>query len=547
MNKTISINISGFAFIIEENAYTELNKYLNTIRSYFTAADGVDEIMSDIEIRVAELFRERLSNTREVLDSGDVDYVISILGKPEAFIDDSAESSGTYESKNGSTRRTRRRLFRDPERKSIGGVASGIGAYFAIDPIWIRLLFILLTFGGFAGIPIYIILWIIMPEAKTAADKLEMHGEPVTAENIGKKVNETFDNVKKKVGDIADPERAAQAGRSARNGIEEFLLFIGRVLMLFLKFIVKIVGIVLIIIAVSLLVAFIFGLIGVGSMNLVTIGSTPFPMDRLIEFANLLLVPINSWNIVFPAAIIAVIIPLIALLYGGLKMLFGLKQQIKGLALGLTVIWFISAGIVFYFGMETSREFMKKEEFSKLHPLNQLQSDTLYLSVNTDPYFPEHIGSVSNHEALEMISIESDKIVYGTPKLNVVENLRDSVFEIVVFRAAHGADKRSAILRAENIDYQFHQQSNEVKFDPFYTCPKDDFLRNQSIYIEVRVPPGKSVYFAPGLDRMIDDIKNTSNTYDEDMVDQTWTMLNEGLTCLKCDPEKIRSKWRKSR
>lgn len=547
MNKTISINISGFAFIIEENAYTELKNYLNTIRSYFTAADGVDEIMSDIEIRVAELFRERLSSTREVVDSGDVEHVISILGKPEAFIDDSAEASDIFESKDGSTRRTRRRLFRDPERKSIGGVASGIGAYFAIDPIWIRLLFILLTIGGFAGIPIYIILWIIMPEAKTAADKLEMHGEPVTAENIGRKVNETFDSVKKKVGDIADPGRAAEAGRSARNGIEEFFLFIGRILMLLLKFIVKIVGVLLVILAVTLLIAFIFGLIGVGSINLVTIGSTPFPIDRLIEFANLVLVPLNSWNVVFPAAIITVIIPLIALLYAGLKLLFGLKQQIKGLALGLTLIWFISAGIVFYFGMETSKEFMKKEEFSQLTSLREIQSDTLHLSVSADPYFPEHIGSVNDHEALEMIRIESDKIVYGTPRLNVVENLRDSVFEIVVFRAAHGADKRSAVLRAENINYHFNQQSNEVEFDPFYTCPKDDFLRNQSVYIEVRVPPGKSVYFAPGMDRVIYDIKNTSNTYDEDMVDQTWTMLNEGLTCLKCDPEKIRSKWRKSR
>jgi phage shock protein PspC (stress-responsive transcriptional regulator) len=125
--------------------------------------------MADIEARIAEIFQERLDGKREVVELSDVNHAISILGQPEAFIDE--ETTSTFDGEPTGKTSGRRRIFRDPDNSSVAGVAAGIAAYFGWDPVWIRLAFVLLTIGGFAGVPIYIILWIIIPEAKTPSEK----------------------------------------------------------------------------------------------------------------------------------------------------------------------------------------------------------------------------------------------------------------------------------------------------------------------------------------------------------------------------------------
>lgn len=546
MNKTISINISGSAFIIDEVAYHKLQKYLNTIRSYFTSADGVDEIMTDIEIRVAEIFRERLDGKREVVDNSDVEHVIAVLGQPEAFIDEAAEESHEPHTRRPGRNR-RRRIFRDPDHTTIGGVASGIAAYFGIDPVWIRLIFVLLTIGGLAGIPIYIILWIIMPEAKTAADKLEMRGEPVTAENIGRMVTESFENVKKNVGGLADSKRAAEVGNQAKNGITEFFVFIGKLLLLLLRAVVKIFGLVLIIIGVILAIAFVSSLFGVGDTNILSIDNHTYPLSDLLNFSRLV-VDVQYLGWWFSASVlIAVIVPIIALLYSGIRMLFNLRHRIMGLGIGLSVIWVIALFTLLTVGLKTGKEFSVEKEFSEITALPLLASDTLYLDVTADPYFSAHFHPGSGIPVFDCTRIEDQTVYAGNPTVNVVENVRDTIFEIAVFYSARGSNQAEAIQRAENISYHFEQKDEKVSFQPYFSFPEEDKFRNQSVHVEVRVPAGKSVHFSQHLDRVIYDIQNTTNTYDGDMVGHTWTMLSEGLTCLGCDSDQIKSKWRKSR
>ncbi len=543
MNKTISISISGFAFVIDEIAYQRLQKYLATIRSYFTSADGVDEIMTDIEIRIAELFRERLDDKRQVIDGSDVEYVISILGQPEAFIDEGAEDIHDTPPR---TRKRSRRIFRDPDNKSVAGVASGIAAHFGTDPVWIRLAFVLLTLGGLAGIPIYIILWVIMPEAKTAADKLEMRGEPVTAENIGRKVSESFERVKKNVGGIANPDEATEFGRRARTGVEDVFIFIGKALLLLLKAIVKIVGILFIIIAVVLSLAFTLAVLGIENANMLQIDGQSYPISHIYEFSQLVISPENIGWWFTAAFFITFGIPLIALLYSGFRLLFGMKHKIKGLGIGLSILWFIGFFTLLTVGLKTASEFAEKQEHFELTSLNDMQHDTLYLEVLPDPHFPKHYIPSSHIPVFGMSKIEGETVYLGYPKVNVVENVQDTVFEIAVFRSARGMNTSAAITRAENIEYRFESNENRIAFQPYLTFPKNDRFRSQAIYIEVRVPPGKSVHFSDDLDRVIYDIKNTTNTYDRDMVGSTWTMLTEGLTCLGCKADQLKSKKRKS-
>lgn len=138
MNKTITMNLSGIIFHIEEDAYEMLNKYLSTIKGYFHDSEGRDEIMNDIESRIAEMLQEKVSTTKQAVLKMDVESVIAVMGKPEDFAGESAENAKN-ESKTEANApfegNKRRRVFRDPDDAVVSGVCSGISNYFDLDPI----------------------------------------------------------------------------------------------------------------------------------------------------------------------------------------------------------------------------------------------------------------------------------------------------------------------------------------------------------------------------------------------------------------------------
>lgn len=210
MNKIHAVNLGGYPFNIDDDAFEYLNRYLGTIHNHFKESEGYEEITTDIEYRLAELFQEILGD-RMIVTIRDIEESIQIMGRPEEFgaepIERPAEQSNTDRKSYASERdagattdkgkqriKTGKRLFRDTDDKVVGGVCSGLAAYFGIeDPIWVRLLFAGATvFMGF-GAPLYFLLWIIAPEAKTSGDRLAMRGEKVTVSNIGKIVEEELD------------------------------------------------------------------------------------------------------------------------------------------------------------------------------------------------------------------------------------------------------------------------------------------------------------------------------------------------------------------
>ena len=202
MKTTITINLGGLVFHIDDDAYEMLNTYLIAIERQFKSEDECKEIMSDVEARLSELFAEALGQKRDVIMKEDVSKIVEIMGEPEDFMDPESETesagSANWESKRKKmNRKTTKRLYRDPDNRILGGVCGGLGAYFNIDPIIFRIIFILISLGMGSGLIIYIILWIAIPEATTTAQKLEMRGEPITIENIKKAVRDEFENVKK--------------------------------------------------------------------------------------------------------------------------------------------------------------------------------------------------------------------------------------------------------------------------------------------------------------------------------------------------------------
>ncbi len=189
MKKTITINLGGMVFHIDEDAYRELERYLKSLEDFYANDPASSEILEDIEARMAELFRERMSSGGEVITREKAGEVIGILGYPEDFLEE--DPSAVYER----VRHSRyRRIYRDPDNRVLGGVCGGLGAYFNVDPVIFRILFVVTVFLGGAGILLYLILWIVIPEARTTAQKLEMRGEPVNVSNIGKKVKEESSN-----------------------------------------------------------------------------------------------------------------------------------------------------------------------------------------------------------------------------------------------------------------------------------------------------------------------------------------------------------------
>ena len=181
MNKTIDINLAGVFFHIDEKAYAILKKYLDDLRKTFADTEGKDDILADIEARIAELLNDRKNNKDQVIETEDIEAIIVILGKPEDYVID--DESKSYQEKSS------KRLFRDGEDSYVGGVASGLAHYFGLDVSWLRILWaVLIFFSGGSFLVIYILFWILIPEAKTTAEKLQMKGEPVTVENIEKKL-----------------------------------------------------------------------------------------------------------------------------------------------------------------------------------------------------------------------------------------------------------------------------------------------------------------------------------------------------------------------
>ncbi len=192
MKITVSINLGGYSFNIDEDAYSELKRYLKNLELHFAGEESSSEILSDIETRMAELFRTKITTYKQVINIDDVNQAISVMGTPEDISDNDRKSARDKFSSPGY-----HRMYRDPDNRIIGGVCSGMGAYWNIEPLIIRIIFIALVLAGGIGALVYLILYIVIPEAKTTAQKIEMKGDPVNIHNIKEAVKKEFETVKK--------------------------------------------------------------------------------------------------------------------------------------------------------------------------------------------------------------------------------------------------------------------------------------------------------------------------------------------------------------
>lgn len=338
MKKTININLAGFVFYIDEDAYEELQKYLKNIKTYLGNTEGREEIIDDIESRIAELFSEK---QKQVITLIEVSEVIEVMGQPEDYMsEDEIEEKTSYKSSN-------KRLYRDPDSTVLGGVCSGIGHYLSIDAIWIRLIFLAMVWSG-VSILFYFILWAIIPKAETTAQKLEMKGKAATFSNIEDYVRKGYENVKDDFKNV-DFKGAGEKAKQGASGffallgelISKLFSALGKVLSFIANILGKLLGVIILITTVALIIVLTVSFI-IGSFIDINIGNDLLSMPGF-EFIR------PDWGGPFHpiwyhiSMMLTFGIPAFSLLLFALQLLFKNMGRLSGgIKIGLLAVWMIS-------------------------------------------------------------------------------------------------------------------------------------------------------------------------------------------------------------
>ncbi|MDR1545078.1 MAG: DUF2807 domain-containing protein [Prevotellaceae bacterium] len=504
MKKTLTINLNGSVFHIDEDAYQTLNNYLNEVDKHFPKEED-KEILRDIEARIGELFTEKLNANKAVIELADVQQIISVLGQPNQFGDEQTEKNADEpqtEEKNDKKRSQKsRKLYRDTDNQMIGGVLAGIAAYLGVDVVWLRILTVLLLFFGF-GTPIiiYLLAMIIIPDAKTSAQKLEMRGEEVTADSIK---------------NFFESEQFRENANKVGSKFGEIVLAFAKIFVVFFGVIFMICGILIIV-----------G-IAIGTMAmLIEKGTYPFfnsgsPLETAFGISLFLLC----------------LIPAIGMIVGSIRMIrrdFSQKRQgYSGWI--LLIVWVASllivSGTAIYldkndnfhwnrncnFGWNIKTEWISENRsvsgFNRIDAKNALEieiveEDTTYLEVENSRHIITEVKdsvlyikySPSRRKPFNFDNL-GGKIIIHTPKIKKIEAnnaceiysnlpLKTENFELKVNNACEVdldvVAKNNVIVECENAtDLDMKITANYVKVKSGNACDLDVKIKAKELQIEI--------------------------------------------------------------
>lgn len=521
MNKTVSINLGGFFFHIDEDAYQKLNRYFDAIRRSLSP-DGKDEIMSDIENRIAELLSEKLKNDKQVVGNKEVDEIMAVMGQPEDYrIDEeTTEQKSAYTAPDFTYIKTKK-FYRDSEKGMLGGVCAGLSHYFRIDPLWIRIIFIISLFVSFGtSLFIYILLWILIPKAITTTEKLEMTGEPINISNIEKKVKEEIDMITGKLQNV-DYDKLGANAKSVGNGI-------GSVFSALFKGIAKAIGAIIAVISAVCLggvIVMFISLLFSSSLN------NTF-WHKWINGFNYTETPM--W-ILGLAAFFALAIPLFMLFLLGLKILVDNLRPIGNITkITLLFLWIISVAAVAYFGMSQAAEVNaegKSVEKKQLNGVNITASDTLQIKFRYNDYYSKSFYDDSNFKFTQD-SLGND-IIYSNNVAFYVMKTDEAVPYVQIEKIASGRSSSEARKRAEKIKYNFKLQGNTLILDNYLVSDLNNKFRNQKVEIYLYLPEG--IIFK--CDESVKQYDDTDNSFFDlwwDSGEHSYQMEKTKVKCLDC-------------
>jgi len=500
MNKTVNINLANRLFHIDEGAFLSMQRYLDSVKRSFAKTPGSEEILADIEARIAELFHEKLESERQVITQKEVDDIIAIMGQPEDYLVDedifedepqtgksSSEGSSARSTERSADRKRPKKFYRDPDNKYVGGVSSGLGHYFNIDPLWMRLLWVVLTVAtSGAIILLYGLLWLLVPEAATTSEKLDMRGEDVNIGNIERKVREGFDDVTEK---IKNTDYEGMGNRVKSSG-KTFFDTVGDVLLFLFKIIGKFIGILLIIIGASTIIGLFIGMLTVGIADVVNI-----PGLNLYDVVDASNMPI--WFISL-LGFFAIGIPFFFLLYLGLKILVNNLKSIGSIAkFSLLGLWLISIIMLTVFGIRqaTARAYSDAVETDELLYFENL-NDTLVVDLasydrayrNKRTVKTGNGHTISQNEAGEEVIVLDDVEIY-------LETSRDSTARIEIIKESDGPSFDGAEALASAVVYDYNLEGNTLFLNDYLTTARDNKMMDQEVRVNLILPKGTFLRF----------------------------------------------------
>ena len=531
MKRTVQVNLSGQVFTIDEDAYEVLSAYLKRIASLYDRSAGKDEILSDIESRIAELLIERKGESKEVVTIEDVAAVTAIMGNPEQFEDDSMDDTEESYHTNYSSDSSKKRLYRDSDNGIIGGVCSGIAYYFGIDPVWIRLFFGLSFIFFGSGVIFYILLWIIIPEARSASEKLNMKGEPVNIGSIGKTIEKEIGSLGEKISNSGN-NFSRTSGRKIERGIDRLAHFLAEIFRGIFKVLGKVLGAIFLMIGTFTIIFMIAGIIGVA--DVIHFDSNDWSSSmNIYEWGDIVFTS-GTWLLsAIVGFILLVGVPFLALAYGGVKLLFP-RFKVPNLGASFFGLWFIGLVLSIMTAFSIGQEFSKEEKVVKTVVLSDrgLIADTINLNVGHDPFgISTNRAYYANNDF--MMKVDNRRIIVGNVEFDIQQSSYSQV-KLEVKKSAQAESNEEAGIRADSIQYNFSMDSSSITFDPFFSYPQMHLLRDQEVRLTLKIPVGQVVYLDPSIKRVMDDIQNVTDMFDPKMVSHYWIMNSEGLTCLDC-------------
>lgn len=484
MKKIININLSSRLIPIEDSAYELLRQYLDSLKRYFSQEEGADEIVGDIESRIAEVFQDKIKKGAHCITDEDVIEIKASMGTPEQFGEEQAANgnASTHQSQQQNQQyafdpyiRPRKRFYRDTDNKIIGGVCSGLAAYFRIDPVVLRILFVVTALFWGGGILIYLILWFATPEAASTAEKLEMRGERVDVNNIKATVQEEMNQIRARMERMGDDvrnfssDRGKQFGRDAGSAIESFFRGLGNAIVWIAKGFFMFFGFVL-------LFVMVVGLIVAASFSAVLV-----PIKDLIFAAG------TQSMLFWPAFALLIGIPILGLILFLIRKITGNRMSNKYAGMTLGFFWILGIVLAITLAVSVSRDFSTGNGIREELYIQQPTTGRLIISRADELLDIEEHFMFDDH-----VRISDDTVVIGHIVINMEKSLDDK-FKVEIEKKSQGRTSAEARELARQIRLQVNQRDSVLFLPSGFSIPRDGKYRGQRVYLTIYVPAGKQL------------------------------------------------------
>ena len=514
MNTTVTIHLAHTLFHIDSDAFALLKNYLNKLEKSFAQTEGKQEILEDIEVRIAELFSQYTIREGYVISEKNVNDVIEILGSPEDISEEETQEESTKSN-------AQKKLYRDTDERIIGGVASGLGHYFGIDRVWIRLILIILVLSSIGGVVfVYILLWALIPEAKTTSEKLRMRGEPVNISNIEKKIKEGLDDVTQKVKSVD----YSKVGDDLKKKSIKFSETLERLIILLVIIASKIIGFFMILFSTIVLIGLLFSVAIFGFIS-----SIEIPPEIIFLTMNTDL-PLWAFSLLL---LFGVGIPFTFIFVLGLRLLTSKRKLMNNSTkYTLGVIWITTLLLISF---TIAREF-RSNAFTARTTQNELidmnTKDTLQIRMNTVQYDNEILVFNATH----LIYNDEDELnlLLDEIRLNITQS-KDDTTQLRIEKKAKGRNQKRARENANAISYPFEYYNKNLLLDSQWLASIAQARNEQQVRLNLEVVEGQYLYIDRDFSSlMYRGIKNDQNYSRKKIAGHLWKMENGTLICQDC-------------